>query len=155
MSKAIEILNVEEGYNQNPYLDHLGYPTVAGGVRIGPKGASLSNYQFTVPREVGNVWTQSILNEKITAAKKYSNIQQALANCNEARKDIIYSMMYQLGVDGLAAFKNTLKSIAGGDFNAGAEGMLNSLWARQTPNRAQRHAEVMRSGTYDAYRGKI
>lgn len=155
MSQIIPILNLEEGYKEKPYIDTLGYPTVAGGVRIGPKGASLSNYQFTVPREVGDVWKLSILNDKIAAAKKYSNIQQALANCNDARKDIIYSMMYQLGVDGLAQFRNTLKSIAGGDFNAGAEGMLNSLWARQTPGRAQRHAEVMRSGTYDAYRGKI
>lgn len=155
MSQIIPILNFEEGYKEKPYIDTLGYPTVAGGVRIGPKGASLSNYTFTVPREVGDVWKLSILNDKIAAAKKYSNIQQALANCNDARRDIIYSMMYQLGVDGLAAFKNTLKSISGGDFNAGAEGMLNSLWAKQTPNRAQRHADVMRSGTYDAYRGKI
>ncbi len=155
MGKVIAILNFEEGYKENPYIDTLGYPTVAGGIRIGPKGAGLSNYQFTVPREVGDVWKLSILNDKIATAKKYSNIQQALANCNDARKDIIYSMMYQLGVDGLAAFKNTLKSIAGGDFNAGAEGMLNSLWARQTPGRAERHAEVMRTGNYDAYRGKI
>lgn len=155
MSQIIPILNLEEGYKEKPYVDTLGYPTVAGGVRIGPKGASLSNYQFTVPREVGDVWKLSILNDKIAAAKKYSNIQQALANCNDARKDIIYSMMYQLGVDGLAAFKNTLKSIAGGDFNAGAEGMLNSLWAKQTPSRARRHAEVMRSGTYDAYKGML
>lgn len=155
MSKAIEILNFEEGYEVKPYRDSLGFPTVAGGIRIGPKGASLSNYTFTVPREVGDVWKLSILNEKIATAKKYSNIQQALASCNDARKDIIYSMMYQLGVDGLAAFKNTLKSIAAGDFDAGADGMLNSLWARQTPGRAKRHAEVMRSGTHDAYKGLL
>jgi lysozyme len=60
-----------------------------------------------------------------------------------------------MGVDGLAGFKNTLAMIADGRFDDASKGMLNSLWARQTPNRAKRHAEVMRTGTYDAYRGLI
>lgn len=155
MSQIIPILNYEEGYKEKPYIDTLGFPTVAGGVRIGPKGANLSNYTFTVPREVGDVWKLSILNSKISASKNYANIQKALSSCNEARRDIIYSMMYQLGVEGLSTFSNTLKSIANGDFDGGADGMLNSLWAKQTPNRAKRHAQVMRSGTYDAYKGLI
>jgi len=64
-------------------------------------------------------------------------------------------MAYQMGVTGLAGFTNTLGMIARGDFAGAAGGMMNSLWARQTPNRARRHAEVMRTGTYDAYRGLI
>jgi hypothetical protein len=49
MSRIIEILNFEEGYKEKPYIDTQGYPTVAGGIKIGPKGAKLSNYTFTVP----------------------------------------------------------------------------------------------------------
>jgi len=68
---------------------------------------------------------------------------------------VLYSMAYQLGVDGLAAFNETLKMVAAGDFSGAANGMLNSLWARQTPGRARRHAEVMRTGTYDVYKGLL
>lgn len=75
----------------------------------------------------------------------------ALRQCNPPRSDVLYSMAYQLGVDGLAAFKNTLLMIANGNFSGAAEAMLASLWARQTPKRAQRQAEMMRSGTYASY----
>jgi len=40
-------------------------------------------------------------------------------------------------------------------FAAAASSMLMSKWARQTPNRAKRHADVMRSGSYESYRGVI
>lgn len=155
MSKIIQILAYEEGYKEKPYIDTEGYPTVACGILIGPKDASLANYQFRVPRSVGDVWMQKILDEKIQQMNQRPTILAALKQCNPARADVLYSMAYQLGIDGLAAFKNTLVMISNGNFNGAAEGMLSSLWAKQTPARAKRMAEVMRSGTYDAYQGVI
>lgn len=155
MSKLIPILNFEEGYKEKPYIDTRGYPTVAGGILIGPKGAALSNYTFTVPREVGDVWKQSIVKQKTSEISNYPDIVNALKQCNDARTDIIMSMAYQMGVASLAGFKNTLKLISTGDFKGAANGMLNSAWAKQTPNRAKRHAQVMIDGTYKAYEGLI
>lgn len=155
MSKLIPILNFEEGYKEKPYIDTRGYPTVAGGILIGPKGAALSNYTFTVPREVGDVWKQSIVKQKTSEISNYPDIVNALKQCNDARTDIIMSMAYQMGVAGLAGFKNTLKLISTRDFKGAANGMLNSAWAKQTPNRAKRHAQVMIDGTYKAYEGLI
>lgn len=154
-SKIIPILNYEEGYKESPYLDTLGYPTVAGGIRIGPKGASLSNYTFRVPRTVGDAWKQVIVDQKANEMSQRPSIAAAMNACNPPRRDVLISMAYQMGVDGLAGFKNTLKLIADGNFTAAADGMLNSLWAKQTPNRAKRHADVMRTGSYDIYRGII
>lgn len=155
MSQIIPILNFEEGYVETPYLDTLGFPTVAGGIRIGPKGAPISSYTFRVPRKVGDVWKQVIVDEKVIDMNTRPSIYAALKQCNPARADVLYSMAYQMGVDGLAAFKNTLVMISNGNFTGAAEGMLNSLWAKQTPGRARRHAEVMRTGSYDIYKGKI
>lgn len=155
VSQIIQILNFEEGYREAPYLDTQGYPTVAGGIRIGPKGGSLSSYVFTVPRQVGDVWKQVIVDGKINQMKSYAVINNALAKCNSARSDVLISMAYQMGVEGLALFRGTLSSIAQSDFDAAANGMLDSLWARQTPGRAKRHADVMRNGTYDIYKGLI
>jgi len=155
VSKIIELLNFEEGYREAPYWDTRNFPTVAGGIRIGPQNAPLNQYQFTVPRRAGDVWKQCLVDAKTTSMNRQPAIVAALAQCNDARRDILYSMAYQMGVAGLAGFTNTLGMIARGDFAGAAGGMLNSLWARQTPDRARRHAEVMRSGTYDAYNGLI
>lgn len=155
MSQIISILNFEEGYKENPYIDTEGFPTVACGIKIGPKGANLSNYTFSVPRAVGDVWLQVFVTGVQNQCQNNPSIYAALQKCNAARSDVIYSMAYQMGVNGLAGFKNTLALIASGKFDEAASGMLNSLWARQTPNRARRHAEVMKSGSYDIYKGVI
>ena len=155
MSQIISILSFEEGYKEKPYVDTEGYPTVACGIKIGPKGAKLSNYTFTVPRAVGDVWLQVFVDSVQVQCRNNRAINDALNACNVARADIIYSMAYQMGVNGLASFKNTLSMIASGKFDEAASGMLNSLWARQTPNRARRHAEVMKTGSYDIYKGVI
>ncbi|WP_442797892.1 glycoside hydrolase family protein [Pantoea vagans] len=155
MSQIIAVLNFEEGYVDTPYLDTLGFPTVAGGIRIGPKGASLSNYTFRVPRRVGDVWKQCILENKVQEMQGRDLLRNALAKCNDARTDVLLSMAYQLGVEGVMQFKNMLTAIAAEQFSEAADAMMNSLWARQTPGRARRHAEMMRSGTYAVYRGLL
>lgn len=151
MSKVIQILMYEEGYQEKPYRDTEGYPTVGCGIKIGPKGAALDNYIFRLPRRVAEVWLQEMLNSQVQEINRRPSIVAALRQCNPPRTDVLYSMAYQLGVDGLSAFKNTLLLIAAGNFSGAAEAMLASLWARQTPKRAQRHADVMRSGTYTPY----
>lgn len=155
MSQIIPILNYEEGYREKPYLDNLGYPTVAGGIKIGPQGASLANYTFSVPRVIGDAWKQVIVNNTISEMKSYQNISAALKQCNPAREDILISMAYQMGVPKLSKFSKALLFISNADFNNGSKEMLDSLWARQTSARARRHAEVMRTGTYDIYKGLI
>lgn len=155
MSQIIPLLNYEEGYREKPYIDTEGYPTVACGIKIGPKGASLSNYTFTVPRDVGDVWLESFVKTTISKMSGNPSVVAALKACNPARKDILISMAYQMGVVGLAGFKNTLAMIASGNFSGAASGMLSSKWAKQTPNRAKRHAEVMRTGDMTAYAGLL
>nr|WP_197723796.1 glycoside hydrolase family protein [Acinetobacter ursingii] len=67
---------------------------------------------------------------------------------DDARRGVLLSMAFQMGVDGLLAFKNTLEMVRTGRYADAANGMLNSLWARQTPQRAQRHAVQMRTGVW-------
>lgn len=155
MSQIIAILNFEEGYVESPYLDTQGFPAVAGGIRIGPQGASLSNYHFLMPRLVGDTWKLCILESKLQEMKKYDLISQALKKCNRARSDVLYSMACQPGIENLARFQEMLKLIAQEDFNGAAKAMFDSAWAQNNKGRARRHAEVMRTGNYDIYRGLI
>lgn len=155
MSQIIPILNFEEGFRARPYIDSEGYPTVGTGFLIGPKGAAISNYTFSLSKNVSDVWLQELVDAKFAEMKSNPAIYSALKQCNSARSDVLQSMAYQLGTQGLAGFKNTLQMISVGNFTGAAAGMMNSLWAKQTPKRALRHADVMRTGTYDVYKGLI
>lgn len=148
MSDIIKLLNYEEGFSARPYYCSAGYPTIGIGQRIGPKGAPLSLYEFTVSRTVGTVWLSELIQQKVADMSAHSNITAAMSACNDARKSILISMAYQMGADGLAKFANTLKAIAEQRWSDASAGMLNSKWARQTPSRAKRHAQQMLTGTW-------
>ncbi len=45
-------------------------------------------------------------------------------------------------------------ALENGQYDLAATEMLDSRWARQTPARAERHAEVMRSSTFEVYDGQ-
>lgn len=62
------------------------------------------------------------------------------------RRDVLSNMAFNLGVEGLLSFKNTLARLKAGDFEGCAEGMAASLWARQVKGRATRLIEMMRTG---------
>lgn len=155
MSQIIPLLNFEEGFREKPYYDSEGYPTAGTGILLGPKNTPLSYYLFTIPKEVSDVWLAYLVNKKTIQMYSSPAIMAAINACNGPRQDILTSLAYQLGVQGLAGFKNTLALIAASNFSGASSGMLSSVWARQTPERAKRHAEVMRTGTMDAYRGLI
>ena len=148
MPDIISLLNYEEGFSEKPYYCSAGYPTIGIGKRIGPKGAPLSQYQFTVSKQLAAVWLSEELQQKVTDMSAHANITSAMAACNDARKAILISMAYQMGADGLAKFANTLKAVAEQRWGDAANGMLNSSWAKQTPNRAKRHAKQMLTGEW-------
>ncbi|MDB5371802.1 MAG: phage related lysozyme [Belnapia sp.] len=62
------------------------------------------------------------------------------------RRAVLAAMAFQMGVANLMGFKNTLASLKAGDYAGTARGMLASLWARQTPARAKRMADMMVRG---------
>lgn len=149
MPDIISLLNYEEGFSAKPYYCSAGYPTIAHGIRIGPKGAPLSQYQFTVSKALAAVWLAEKVKETLDDMDNYANIRAAMEACNEPRKAILISMAYQIGADGLSKFTNTLKYVATQNWHAAQAGMLASKWAKQTPNRANRHATQMLTGVWD------
>lgn len=62
------------------------------------------------------------------------------------RQAVICNMAFNMGRDVLSGFKNTLKAVNEGRYEAAARGMRASLWARQTKGRADRLIEQMRDG---------
>ncbi|MCH4295591.1 glycoside hydrolase family protein [Shewanella sp. 3B26] len=146
VATASKLLEDEEQYRAKPYMCSERYPTVGFGQRIGPRDAPLSVYRFTLPRPVAETWLR--INVALLAGQlvTHPTIAPAFAAANLARQTILLSMAYQLGVNGLARFENTLKAAASGDWRAAARHALDSRWARQTPQRAKRHAMALERG---------
>ena len=59
-------------------------------------------------------------------------------------QDVIYEMCYQLGVSGVSKFKKTLLYLENKEFRMASKEMLDSRWARQTPNRAKKLSNVIK-----------
>lgn len=66
---------------------------------------------------------------------------------NDVRRVVLCDMAYQMGGHGLSLFHRTLAAVSAGKWDEASVAMLQSKWAKQTPNRARRNAAMMLTGT--------
>lgn len=64
------------------------------------------------------------------------------------RFSVLVNMAFQMGVEGLLAFKAMLACAQAGDYAGAAREMRDSRWAKQTPERADRLARQMETGAW-------
>ena len=139
ISELTKQLRSDEGVVPHAYQDHLGFWTIGVGRLIDKrKGGGLR------PFEIDYLLRNDIEDRINELTKRLSWFQ----NLDDARRGVLLNMSFQMGVDGLMQFKNTLEMIRQGDYDKAADGMLNSLWARQTPERAKRLSTQMRTGAW-------
>lgn len=129
----------DEGEKLYAYQDHLGYWTLGIGRLIDKrKGGGITKEE-----------SRYLFNNDVS--KRREAILKALpwaASLDQARFGVLLNMSFQMGVGGLLEFKNTLAMVRQGQYFQASLGMLNSLWARQTPERAKRLADQMRTGVW-------
>jgi lysozyme len=133
------MLRREEGEVLHVYKDSLGFDTIGVGILVDArKGGGL------LPEE-----SAFILNNRIRIVReKLRRRWPWTMQLSEPRIAVLIGMAFQLGIDGLAQFANTLGSIEAGFYDKAAAGMLRSLWAKQTPARAERMAKQMATGEW-------
>lgn len=133
-------LRRDEGQRPLAYQDHLGYWTIGVGRLIDSRkpGAGLR------PDEIDYLLKNDI-------ADRVAALQKALpwfVRLDEARQGVLINMAFQLGTDGLLAFRQTLGLVRDGRYAEASEQMMKSKWAEQTPARARRLAEQMKTGEW-------
>lgn len=64
-------------------------------------------------------------------------------NIHETARHIVVEMVYQMGAYGVSRFKKFLQALQDSDYKEASVQMLDSRWAKQTPNRANRMSERM------------
>ena len=69
-----------------------------------------------------------------------------LKTISPARRAVLISMAFNLGVAGLLGFRNMLNAMERGNFDWASQEMLSSRWASQVGARARELARMMREG---------
>jgi lysozyme len=141
LTKGVDQIKRHEGLVLHAYQDHLSYLTIGYGRLIDKrKGGGISEAE-----------AEMLLKNDI------SGVVQALerqipfwSRLNEPRKAVLMNMAFQMGIAGLMKFKRTLAFIEAGQYAEAADGMMGSLWAKQTPKRAQEMANQMRTGKWQS-----
>lgn len=139
INKATQQVKKDEGLRLHAYKDHLGFDTIGYGRLIDKRkggGISQDEAEYLLANDIGKV--QDELEWKLPWFSKL----------DDARKGVLLNMAFQMGIAGLLKFNKTLTFVEAGDYKAAADNMLKSLWAKQTPARAQRMAEQMRTGQW-------
>jgi len=65
-----------------------------------------------------------------------------------ASQYVMVDMCYTMGADKLAKFKKMLSAVKEGNYDKASKEMLNSMYAKQTGQRARKNAELMRTGEW-------
>ena len=121
------------------YQDHLGFWTIGVGRLIDKRkggGITTEESAYLLSNDIDKRQAELLRRAPWTA------------NLDAVRFGALLNMAFQMGVDGLLGFKNTLNFVRSGDYLNAADGMLQSLWAKQTPERAKRIAQQMKTGVW-------
>ncbi len=137
----IDIIKKEEGLSLQAYKDNLGFWTIGYGHHDSTINSSTPDWSLEQAEQV----LEENFQDAEAAARRVCSSFDTLNGC---RKGVIVQMVFQLGEAGVKKFVNTLRFIDEDDFDSAAQGMKNSLWGKQTPFRARRLAERMKTGAY-------
>ena len=129
-----------EGFRDTVYDDHLGNATIGYGHLITPSD------KFVKGKRYSTAELKKVFEYDFNIAKK--DIELVLADCGDQPnvvKEIIIEMCFQMGRPRVMKFRKMLKAIKNKTYKIASTEMLDSVWARQTSNRAHNLAELMRS----------
>jgi lysozyme len=141
IDKLREELKEDEGCKYEIYLDHLGLPTFGIGHLV-------TEWDEEYEKEVGTEVSEERVNNCFIA-DIYGTIKDCkilYSNFDELPGQvqlILGNMMFNLGRPRLSKFVKFREAINKKDWQEAKTQMLDSKWAKQVPNRANRLSERM------------
>ena len=130
-------IEAEEGRKEYVYKDHLGYYTIGVGHLVDKsQGGGLPNKVIDALLDHDIDVFLKELDARAPSWREHPEpVCRALAN-----------MAFQLGVPRLMDFKKMWAALDRNDYAEAAWQAMDSRWAKQTPARANRMADMIRSG---------
>ena len=143
LERLLESVKKHEGYRNKVYLDTLGKRTV--GV-----GHLCVEYFWEDDKEYEESFLMEILEKDLQEAIRGARSlmeEHGCADIDEKAEELLVEMVFQLGMTGVSKFKNMWKALAELNYVGASYEMLDSRWAKQTPNRAKDMAQIMKGIT--------
>ena len=133
MKDLLEKIKHHEGFVEHVYDDSLGIPTIGYGFAI---------KDLVLDEDIA----EDILMRKLERLQRNANSRfKWLEDMPQEVQEVLLNMCYQLGVTGVSKFRKAISALQEGDWDEAANEMLDSLWARQTPNRAKELSNIVRN----------
>ena len=129
----INQIKKHEGFRSTVYECSEGYDTIGFGFAIKDLELDEDIAELILKRKL----------EKLQ--KRISSKFGWFDNTPEEVKDVVTNMCYQLGLSGFSKFKKTIYLLETEQYEDASIEMLDSLWAKQTYNRAKELSETLRS----------
>ena len=127
----LKAVKLSEGFRARVYKDSLGIDTIGYGFTI---------KDLVLDEDISEMILRRKLDSLIDSVdKKFPFLKDMPIEV----KDVLYEMCYQMGVSGVSKFKKTLAYLENSEFRMASKEMLDSRWARQTPNRAKRLSDIV------------
>ena len=128
----VDSIKQGEGYRAKVYKCTEGYDTIGYGFAI---------KDLELDEEVCDMILDKKLDKLIDAT---NNKFPFLRELPQDKCEVVFEMVYQLGLNGVSKFKKMLKALEDKDYDKASVEMLDSLWAKQTPNRAKKLSNQMK-----------
>lgn len=129
-------LEIDEGKRNRIYTDTVGKVTAGVGRNLTDRPFSEDEIQLMLSNDIKTV--ESDLDKNC----------QWWRGMSEARQNVLGNMCFNVGINRLLGFSKTLAAMKAGLYDEAAKEMLDSKWAQQVGQRAQRLAAMMIKGEF-------
>ncbi len=127
-------LRLHEGERLKPYRCTAGKLTIGVGRNLDDRGITAEESAYLLANDITR------------EERALLNALPWVAQLDEVRQRVLLDMAFNMGLGGLLQFKNTLATIKAGDYQRAASMMLDSRWATQVGQRAERLSRMMATG---------
>ena len=140
LNKLQEQIMFEEGVKYEIYNDHLGYKTFGVGHLV---RATDPENEMKVGTKVSKMRVAECFEADLYVAMNDMEKFTEGMEVDDNIKECVTEMVFQLGLPRLNKFKNFKQALLDGDIETAQAEMKDSLWYRQTTNRAERLIEKL------------
>ena len=134
INQTKEAVKKEEGFRLETYRGTEGHLTGGYGHKMLKDEVAPTTHQG---------WLEIFERDFARAVTGAEDLLMLCPNIKQTARNIVVEMVYQMGAYGVSKFKGMLKALQDEDYKTASVEMLDSLWAKQTPNRANRMSERM------------
>ena len=127
----IEDIKKHEGFKSKVYKCTEGYDTIGYGFAI---------KDLVIDKDLADLILMKKLHEML---ERILIAFPWFQNINDEAKSVVINMCYQLGIRGFSKCKKTIYLLETEQYKEASVEMLDSLWAKQTPNRAKELSEIL------------